>query len=61
MRSGVRGVDWTGSDRIGLDWIGLLRGARCKMQDAGSEEKDQAGMKEAGARLMGCLNEWLRG
>lgn len=53
-------MDWTGLGRIGLDWIGLMRGARCKMQDAGSAEKDQAGMKGAGARLMDCSNEWLR-
>lgn len=47
--------DWTGLDWLGLDWIGLMRGAQ--MQDArcgqqGSAEKDQAGMKGAGARLM---------
>lgn len=54
-------MDWTGLGRIGLDWTGLMRGARCKMQDAGSAEKDQAGMKGAGACLMGCLNERLRG
>lgn len=49
------GLDWTGLGRVGLDWIGLMRGARCKMQDAGGAEKDQAGMKGAGARLMGFL------
>lgn len=47
-------VDWTRLGRIGLDWIDARVRVRCKMQDAGSAEKDQAGMK-------GSLNEWLRG
>lgn len=46
------GLGWIGIG-IGLDWLGLMRGVRrCKMQDAGSAEKDQAGMKGAGARLL---------
>lgn len=31
------GLDWTGLDWLELDWtgFGLMRGARCKMQDCG--------------------------
>jgi hypothetical protein len=51
-----------------LDWIGLMRGAKCKIQDtkdAGSAGKDQAGMKGANRSSLGgwpvSNYEWLRG